>query len=156
MSTVSTFLFLYWQIVFWQTLFHNCHQRTCSRCRRVPAILFLVLGNLFCLPFWFHSNQHQQISSTHDILAREDVVDGAPAGNITVKDQHPRGNILSGGQIVPETGSNNNGTKSEEGTKRKRRRRRKKKEKKGEMELPRKAYNESKLREEWEDYIFNR
>merc|ERR1712037_410231 len=109
------------------------------RCRRVPAILFLVLANLLCLPFWFHSNQHQQTSSTHDILAREDVVDDAPAGNITVKDQHPWGNILSGGQIFQESGSNKNGTKSEEGTKRKRRRRRKKKEKKGEMELPRKA-----------------
>ena len=84
-------------------------------------------------------------------------MDGAPAGNITVKDQNRGGNILSGGQIVPSgSGSNNNGTQSEEGTKRKRRRRRKKKEKrKGELE-PRKAYNESKLREEWEDYIFNR
>ena len=86
-------------------------------------------------------------------------------GDNTVKDKNPGGNvesnvtenrILSERQIVQESSSKNNGTKAEEGSKQKRRRRKKKKKIKEKAELKRKAYNESRLREEWEDLIFKR
>ena len=64
--------------------------------------------------------------------------------------------ILSEHESALERISNND-TKAEEGSKQ--RRSRKKKEKrtrKAKVGLTREAYNESKLKEEWEDYIFKR
>ena len=64
--------------------------------------------------------------------------------------------ILSEQESVEETRSKN-GTKAEESSKQRRRRKKKEKRKvKAKMGLTREAYNESKLNEEWEDYIFKR
>ena len=111
---------------------------------------------------------HQQALSNKDILRREskmsEDVDDAKNNSIR-NDKIPEDNVVSnmtGSWILSEHESaleriSNNDTKAEEGSKQRRSRKKKEKRKrKAKVGLTREAYNESKLKEEWEDYIFKR
>ena len=105
---------------------------------------------------------HQQALSNKDILSED--VDDAKNNSIR-NDKTLEDNIVSnmtGSWILGEHESaleriSNNDTKAEEGSKQRRSRKKKEKRKgRAKVGLTRAAYNESKLNEEWEDYIFKR
>ena len=107
-----------------------------------------MLANIFYLPFWFHPPEQHPASKRTISLAEDaennntriDVLQENFVVNVT---ENP---ILRDPDIVQESRSEN-GTRQ-----RRKKRKRRRKEKTGR----RQPYNESRLKEEWEDYIFKR
>ena len=125
------------------------------------------MANLLYLPFWFNPQLQSQALSTKDILMKDRKIteDADDAKNNSIRnDQIPEEHVASnvtGSWILSERESveesrSNNGTNAEEGTKKRHRRKKKEKRKEKAAMGRREAYNESKLNEEWEDYIFKR